>query len=445
MFGTLRKYQHTLAWWALGMAGNMGSLAVAGPPAPPAPSAPVVTASAAPTAGVPAPIAMTESRVIPASALSCDDGSCADEVFVDENCCGYGIGCSPIYASFEYLLWWEDKASYPALATTSPVGTVRDDAGVMGLNSTTVLFGGDQTPDHGALSGGRLSVGIWLDPMQCRGILARGFAIEDHDLQFVDSANGNSILARPFYNAFTDEEDALLLGFPNEIEGAIQIDTSTETRGAEALLRHAYHHGGNYRVDFIYGYRYLGVDDSLRIENTLEFTDPTVTTFGTTIDQVDMFDIDNEFHGGELGFIGHSVDGRWTLDFLMSVALGQMTQTATISGSTVTTPPGIPSFTSNGGLLTQNSNTGVFENDPFTVIPEGNITLGYFVTPKMDISVGYSFLFVSNVARAGDLVDRSVNLTQQTGTLEGPERPVVTFQDSSYWLQGLSFGLNLRY
>jgi hypothetical protein len=269
--------------------------------------------------------------------------------------------------------------------------------------------------------------------------------VGEAESQFQQSTNGSTILARPFFNAFTGEQDALLLGFPNTFAGDLSIDHSTETRGAQALVRRLARQGCNYRLDFIAGYRYLGVDDALRIENSLEFIDPASGAFGTTIEQFDSFAIENEFHGGELGLMGHSVDGRWALDFLATVALGSMTQRATIQGETLTTPAAGNRVAVNGGLLTQQSNLGTFEDDPFAVIPEVTVTLGYFITPRLDVSVGYTFLYMSHVMRAGDAVDTAVNLTQQTGPLDGPARPSFPAEDSDYWLQGVNLGLNFRY
>ncbi len=391
------------------------------------------------------------SHVMPAtpslvddSAWSCD--SCGEsDVVWGAPACGAPNGCLPLWGSIEYLLWWESDAKYPPLVTTSPNGTPRDDAGILGLGSTSILFGGNQPIESGTLSGGRLTLGLWLDPCQTISIVGRGFGIEQHGDMFAASSAGNQILARPFFNAFTNEPDSLLLGFPGEIRGNVQVTQDIQTQGAEAFLRQLYRSGCNYRIDLVYGYRYLGVDDSLKITNALEFTDPTGNTFGNTLDQIDVFDLENEFHGGELGLMGHSVDGRWTLDFLGTVALGNMQQRATIRGNSVSAIQGANPVTVNGGLLTQDSNIGTFKDNAFAVVPEFTATLGYFITPRLDLSVGYTFLYVNHVSRPGQVIDSAVNLTQQTGTLEGPARPAFQFQDSDYWLQGLNIGLNLRY
>jgi hypothetical protein len=375
--------------------------------------------------------------------LACDAYPPSD-ITLDGAACGTAT-CLPLWGSFEYLLWWEREADYPALATTSPNGTARENAGVLGLNSTSVLFGGDSPVDSGSLSGGRLTLGFWLDTCQINSIAGRGFGIEEHGVTFSAASDDNSILGRPFFNAFTGEQDALLLAFPGELRGDIEISQDTQAQGAQAFVRHLCRTGSNYRIDTIYGYRYLGVDDSLRIDNTLEFTDPAGGNFGTRLNQFDLFEIENEFHGGELGLMGHSVDGRWTLDFLATVALGSMQQRANVRGRTITTPQGGGPTTLNGGLLTQGTNIGTFEDDPFAVVPEVTVTLGYCISPRLDFSVGYTFLYASNVMRAGDVMDTAVNLTQQTSILDGPARPAFQFQDSGYWLQGINFGLNLRY
>lgn len=375
--------------------------------------------------------------------MACDDSGYDGDWGWDAPVCG--AACCPLWGSFEYLLWWDRNADYPALATTSPVGTPREDAAVLGEGSTSILFGRDTGIEGESFSGGRLTLGFWLDTCQVTGIGGRGWGTEEHEESFSATSSGSTILGRPFFNAFTREQDALLLGFPNELRGNLRVSADTQAQGAQAFFRRLSRSGCNYRIDLIYGYRYLGVDDSLRIDNSLEFINSADTNFGTRIDQFDLFELENEFHGGELGLMGHSVDGRWTLDFLATVALGSMQQRANIRGRTTSTPDGGSPTTLNGGLLTQGTNIGHFEDDPFSVVPEVTVTLGYCATPRLDFSIGYTFLYASNVARAADVIDTTVNLSQQTGDLEGPARPAFRFRDSGYWLQGLNFGLNLRY
>jgi len=63
---------------------------------------------------------------------------------------------------------------------------------------------------------------------------------------------------------------------------------------------------------------------------------------------------------------------------------------------------------------------------------------------------GYSLLWITTVARAGEPIDPVVNITpfpilSGNGPLEGPARPAFNFNGTDFWAQGLNFGLELRY
>jgi hypothetical protein len=65
------------------------------------------------------------------------------------------------------------------------------------------------------------------------------------------------------------------------------------------------------------------------------------------------------------------------------------------------------------------------------------------------MTVGYSFLYWSNVLRVGDQLDRTVDTSQVATSLTvlptSPPRPAVKFADTDLWVQGINFGLELRY
>jgi hypothetical protein len=72
------------------------------------------------------------------------------------------------------------------------------------------------------------------------------------------------------------------------------------------------------------------------------------------------------------------------------------------------------------------------------------------LTSHWKLYAGYSFLWVSTVARAGDQIDPVVNVTQvriktPPGPLVGPARPAFNFNGTDFWAQGLTFGLELKY
>jgi hypothetical protein len=74
-----------------------------------------------------------------------------------------------------------------------------------------------------------------------------------------------------------------------------------------------------------------------------------------------------------------------------------------------------------------------------------DVKLAYQITPRLTASLGYTFLYWSNVARAGDQVDTTVNPTLIPPVVAptGPARPAVTFQQSGLWAQGIQLGLEL--
>src|SRR5438552_4848822 len=61
----------------------------------------------------------------------------------------------------DYLSGWMQPAHLPPLVTTSPAGTARPSAGVLGLPTTSVLFDGNVNDDLRA--GLQFGVGYWLD------------------------------------------------------------------------------------------------------------------------------------------------------------------------------------------------------------------------------------------------------------------------------------------
>ncbi|MCA9216016.1 MAG: BBP7 family outer membrane beta-barrel protein [Planctomycetales bacterium] len=370
---------------------------------------------------------------------------CSDCCGFDDGCglgtCGSMCGCLGLYGSVEYLMWWEKGDFLPPLVASSPDGTSSENTGVVGFSNA--LFG-DETFNNDLINGFRVTLGTWVNGNNNLGVIGRYFNTEDAEASFSGDSNRFPRLGRPFFNTFTNEEDSLLLGFPDEITGDVTATFRSQARGAEANIRKLYTCGGNYRVDVVYGYRYMGIDESVRIDNTLRFIDPQSIQVGTSIEQFDLFDIENEFHGGELGFMGHSIQGCWAIDFIAKVALGNTTQRTSISGQSITTPATGSALTTQGGLLTQPSNIGMHEDNQFTVIPEFTATASYALTYNLDLSIGYTFLYVNHVARPSNAIDRSVNLTQQTA-LDGELRPVFPGTDSDYLLQGINFGLNFRY
>ena len=103
-----------------------------------------------------------------------------------------------------------------------------------------------------------------------------------------------------------------------------------------------------------------------------------------------------------------------------------------------------------GGLYALRSNIGRHQRDELAFIPEVGLNVGFQLTRHLKLFAGYSFLWVSTVARAGEQIDPVINVTQfpirsGDGPLVGPARPAFNFDGTDFWAQGLNFGLELRY
>ena len=326
-----------------------------------------------------------------------DDYSC-------ESCGGLCMGdrCyrQRTWVRNEYILWWSKSSIFPPLATTAPAGTAQNVAGIVGQPTTTVIFGDDRT-DFDARSGGRLTLGYWMDDCHVIGFEGGFFALGDGSETFDVNSGGDPILARPFFNLDMQTEAAQLIAFPGVSTGGLRIESESEVLGAEANVRHLFSRECNRRIDLLMGYRFARFDDGLRISDTLTSINTGGTVpVGTVITGFDDFSTTNEFHGGQLGLIGEVRNCRWSIVMTGKLGLGNMHQIVHIDGATSVLDPttAIRRFT-DGGLLAQPTNRGDFSRDRFAVIPEFGVNLRYDLSKRMRLTAGYTFIYFNRVVR----------------------------------------------
>ncbi len=278
-------------------------------------------------------------------------------------------------------------------------------------------------------AGARADFGFWFDDCETLGMGAKVWGLQgDSDGFYAASPDGNPVLARPFYNVVLDQEDALLAASPGLIVGSINADTTSSVVAAEAYLRSGMLAGRGYNLDLVGGYHFLRFDNDLSVfSNSMSIDPGGGTPVGTIIDVLDEFGAENEFHGGTIGVVGETRHGCWTLSGLAKFSVGNMRQTVDINGyQSITAPGDTPSVTP-GGLLAQPTNMGEYARDVTAWIPEFGVTAGYDVRNWLRLTIGYNILWISNVAFAGDQIDRGVNPTQFGGNpLIGPARPAFT-------------------
>jgi len=160
---------------------------------------------------------------------------------------------SLFWAGVDYLAWTVKGDRPPQLVTTSPAGTPRAQAGVIGAPATTVLFG--EANVNGAWgSGGRLQAGYWFDPSRKRGLEVSFFDLQDASTGFAVNSGTNAILARPFVNALTNQQDTTLVSFPGVATGAIAVNETSLLLGAGVLYRQEIGAWGGQPVSALIGY-----------------------------------------------------------------------------------------------------------------------------------------------------------------------------------------------
>lgn len=355
----------------------------------------------------------------------------------------------------EHLIWWTDGMNSPPLVTTSSAGTSRNDAGVLGLPNTEVLFGGEELFSD-SRSGARFRIGKWCDQCNWVGFETDFFFLSDEDQNFSASAVGQTIYARPFFNTIQDREDSELVQYPGVVAGSIHVDANTSLWSIGPRLRVNLACEkfpgcdpcdpcsiGGYRMDLLVGYRFMQLEDYVRIRENLSTVDSASPAY---FDLRDSFDTTNDFHGADLGFLWEGYRGPWSLEVIGRVGIGNTSQDVTIAGSTATTQSGT-TINDEGGLLALESNIGTYSRNDFTVLPEVSVSLGYALSSRTRFLVGYTFLYWNNVVRAGDQIDLNVNedLIPPARQTTGDAVPAFAFSDTSFWAQGLSLGFEYRW
>jgi hypothetical protein len=335
----------------------------------------------------------------------------------------------------------------PAPRHHQPPGTPRASAGVLGLTTTTVVYGGRFANTEGR-SGGRAELGYYFDDRREFGIEGGLFALESSSKPFVAASDGTTILARPFTDVTARVAASSLIGFPGSSSGTVSVnDSARNLDGFNFAFRENFYTGPWGRVGALLGYRYLRYDERLQIQQS---TLPTGAPFapGTNIVSTDNFGTHNIFNGVDLGLRGELWFGAFSVELLGKVAVGVLDRAVIISGSQVVSVPGVAPVTNPGGLLALASNSGAFKSHTDSAVPELGITLGWQVTPNVRVRAGYTVLWLPNAARPGEQVNLAITpglippaTTQPTATTQ----PLPTGVNSSLWAQALSFGLEVRY
>ena len=347
-----------------------------------------------------------------------------------------------LWGSAEHLLWWIKNEGVPALVTAGGNG-------VPSAPGTRVLLDDLNFADD-FRQGGRFALGYHFESAPVIGVETNYFFLPDGGTEASFSSNSYPVLGRPYIDVKTGMPAATLIAFPGIAMGSAAVGVSTWLSGAEANMSARLVSSEGFRLTALGGFRFLGLDDDLTIDEQFNAANNVPGFGGKTVRLQDEFCADNHFYGGQLG-LKASVQRRViTVDFLGKIAMGEMHQVVDINGATNVFSPNGSTTVFKGGLLALRSNIGSHERDRLAFVPELGVNIGLQLTRRLKARIGYSFLWVSSVVRAGEQIDPVVNVTQfpilsGNGPLVGAARPALKFAETDFWAHGLNVGLELTY
>jgi hypothetical protein len=363
--------------------------------------------------------------------------------------------CGTVWLSADYLVWWMRHAPISAPLVTT--GSLADPVpGALGQKNTAVVFG-NESVDLGTFSGFRVALGFALGG----GWSVEGgyFGLESRvgGASFNSDANGNPVIARPYFDNQAGTQAAYLDAIPGLLSGGASVAIVTRMFGYEANAAWIAYLDDSMRFDVLAGFRGLELHEELRIIDNVSALVPGQLTFlGAPADPPNVLNIFERFHnynrfyGGQIGGRFHWLANGLDVGITGKLALGATSELARVDSATSLITPGVGAATNPGGVLVQPSNVGFPQQCHFAYVPEIAIDLAYWVTPHIRLEVGYQFLYWSQVARPGDEIDTTVNPAQvprdpRFGNGLGDPRPAFQFHQSDFWAQGFHFGVLFQY
>ncbi len=422
--------------------------------------------AAAPASGdtdaeeIPTPAA-TEKAEAPAA----ESADLVSEQCEDNGCTCDGVPlCSPpgrFWFRGDWMMWWTSGENLPPLVTNStnaslPLGQ----AGAIGQPGTTIVYG-DSTVYDDARAGVRITFGGWLDCCHRWGLEADWLTLGGKSINFSQTSNGSPIVSRPFFDVGTNAENSQPVAYPSIVTGTVSVEGNDYFESVGMTLRYNLCCNScgeccqdtcdagcdaccnpcclNYcRTDLLIGYRHYLLGDNLAIHEDLAF-------LGSTNQITDSFMARNEFNGTEIGLDTELRRGRWSLEFLAKMAMGNNHETVTINGTT-TFNNGQTTITYPVGIYAVDPNSGVHNRDQFVVIPQFGVETGYQLTCRARVFVGYNLIYWAPVMRAGEQIDRNID-TRNSAPPQADALPFPQFlaRQTNFWAQGLNVGAEIRF
>lgn len=350
-----------------------------------------------------------------------------------------------LFGSVDYLLFNFRDSPSPPLVQTLPASQFNN--GDINADDASTIFGNGI--DQNGTSGVRIFGGAWLnDSIAIEGSYS-GF--ETKVKRFYIESQGDPPIGRYFYDVTNNDRpntyviysrpDGSESGFIN-VESPLRVwtfDVNARGRGTTVFSEH---------FDWIAGFRYFDLREGIFVQDYIQFN--TGDNAGTSLFGEDRFYVTNQFYGAQIG--GNSffeLGGGFTLDVTAKIALGGVRQRAQINGVTIERQNGAVTRVVEGDILTQPSNIGEYSRGQFAAMPEVLIKLGYRLGARTNVTIGYNFIGLSNIVRAGSVIDSNVNPNQspylESNNNSTAARPAFGFNGTEFWGQGLTLGVSVVY
>lgn len=334
----------------------------------------------------------------------------------------------------DLMIGWRKGRGYPPLVTTDPSTEDSTTAGV--LPDATILYDGNSENTQ-SQAGLNFDFGTFLNDCQNIGFGGRYFFFNADDGNFSRNSGQNSVLAIPFFSVDLGANSSLLLAHPDvggEVRsGSVAIRASNEIHGFDVYARLLYTRTACGRIDFITGWHTSSVNDFFQLQMQTDGNQAN-----NDVRLLDEFNTENQFNGLILGVLTEHQICCMTLRGKARVSVGNMHQSVNINGAT--TVNGVLDQNEPGGLFTASSNIGNYSQDQFAAVTEAGLSLGYYVTPRTQLTVGYNLMYWSSVVRPGEQIDTVVDDLNVP-----PTSPTFNFHTTSFWVQSLTLGLNCEF
>ena len=404
------------------------------------------SSSSVPVSMVMEPVAFEEASVLEISPNYQETRFLSEELRHSAGCaecdsCNTGCNacCGGLWFNAELLYWGIEGQQAPILAATGANA-------LAAAQTPTVLFGGGSLEDQWR-AGGRAELGLWMTAQQNWALRGTFFSLSESSTDYAIDSNSIGLIARPFTDgpasvggigpdAFVVSEAA------NNITGGISISNDANLIGGDVSIVRPWLAWPTRRVNLVYGYQFSRFDETLGI--TTSTNDPAIGS----IFLEDLFDAENEYHAGHIGVEGEYHYGRWSLETRLKFAFGSMRQRVNISGSTITRDLGGATSSAGSGLFAQTTNVGEYEQNEFAFMNETGIRLAYRPARRLKMTLGYTFMFWSSIARPAEQIDTTVDARLLGGgPILGatPTRPAFGFDTGGMVVHGLNAGLEYRF